>query len=271
METQQKLQRLEASLQDMENVAVAFSGGVDSTFLLAVARRVLGKRALAITIVSDIHADWERDAAMRLARDLDTEHEIVEIDALADETFRSNPPDRCYHCKRALAEELHRLAESHGINHVLTGTNADDTSDYRPGRRAEVECNLETPLLDIGFTKREIRALARAMGLPNWDLPAAACLASRIPYDEEITREKLHRVDRAEAFLRDRGLRQARVRCHGAVARIEVPAAEITSLAADDAREQIVHALRDLGFLYVSLDLAGYRTGSLNEPLQQHP
>ena len=271
MKTQQKLRRLEALLRDMGAIAVAFSGGVDSTFLLAVARRALGKRALAITIASDIHADRERDAALRLARDLDAEHEIVEVDSPADEVFRSNPPDRCYHCKRAMAEELHRCAGSHGIDHVLTATNADDTSDYRPGRRAEIECGLETPLLDLGFTKREIRALARTIGLPNWDLPAAACLASRIPYGEEITREKLVMIERAEAFLRDRGLRQVRVRCHGAMARIEAPGPEIASLAADDAREQIVQALRDLGFLYVSLDLAGYRTGSLNESLRRRP
>lgn len=270
METQEKLRRLEALLRGMRAAAVAFSGGVDSTFLLAVARRVLGERVLAITIASDIHAGWERDAARRLARDLGAEHVIIEVDALADETFRSNPPDRCYHCKRALADELRRVAGLRGIDHVLTATNADDTSDYRPGRRAEVECGLETPLLDLGITKGEIRALAREMGLPNWDLPAAACLASRIPYGEEITREKLVMIERAEAFLRGQGLRQVRVRCHGAVARIEVPGPEIASLAADDARERIVQALRDLGFLYVSLDLAGYRTGSLNESLGRH-
>ena len=269
MDTQEKLKLLESRLRALGSVAVAYSGGVDSTFLLAVAQRVLGPKALAVTAVSATYAAEERVEAQKVAQSLGVEHLLVETDELADASFAANPPQRCYHCKRALAAKLKAVAAERGLTHVAIGTNADDTRDFRPGIRAAQEYGLLQPLLDVGLTKEEIRRLSREMGLPTWDRPAAACLASRFPYGEEITEEKLRQVELAEAFLHQLGFHHVRVRRHGNIARIEVEARNIGALAEGRVREQIAARLKALGFAYVTLDLEGYRVGSMNGMLSQ--
>ena len=267
MTTDEKTTKLESRLRGLGSLVVAYSGGVDSTFLLAIARDVLGDKVLAVTAVSPSFPASERATAEQVAKELGVQHVWVETDEMDDAQFRANPPDRCYYCKISLARKLRAVAESHGIPHVALGANADDPSDFRPGLRAAEECGLLHPLLEAGLTKAEIRELSRRRGLRTWDLPAAACLASRIPYGEEITSEKLRRIEEAEAYLRSLGPRRVRVRCHGDVARVEVDPADIALLAAEETRRALAARLKSLGFAYVTLDLEGYRMGSMNEVL----
>ena len=272
-----KLEQLRASLREIESAAVAFSSGVDSTFLLRVAHEVLGDRVAAVTIRSRTFPKRELDEAAAFCRAEGVRHEIIDSEELDIPGFAENPPDRCYLCKKAIFGKIIEFAQANGLKAVLEGSNKDDDGDYRPGRRAIREFGRDgarpsqvyvaSPLHDAGFTKAEIRALSRRMGLPTADKPSFACLASRFPYGERITAEGLERVERAEQWLRDAGLglMQLRVRSHGDMARIEVPPADIPRLAARAG--EIAAAFKDFGFAYAALDLKGYRTGSMNEVL----
>lgn len=264
---QERLDRLRGLLRELGAVVVAYSGGVDSSLLLRVAHEVLGARALGVIGRSDSYAARELELALEQAERFGARVEIVTTGELSDPRFRSNPADRCYHCKGELYRRLAEVAARAGALAVLDGTIADDLGDWRPGRRAAEERAVRSPLAELGFTKRDVRAAAAGYGLQSHDKPASPCLASRIPYGSEITMEKLKMVEEGEALLRSLGFRELRVRHHGDVARIEVPLAEFDRLASAGVRERVVEGLRALGFLHVALDLAGLRSGSLNAAL----
>ncbi len=268
IETEKQLEQLGSWLKPRGRLAVAFSGGVDSSLVLAAAMRYLdGDSVLAITGRSETLPATELAAARQLARDLGARHRVIDTRELDDEAFSANPPDRCYYCKREFWSRAASVAAGEGISCLADGTNADDTSGHRPGMRACEEAGVLHPLVEIGVGKQRVRAMARMLGLPNWDKPAQACLSSRLPYGTGITAEALARVEAAEDYLRELGLKQLRVRDHGGVARIEVPVEELRRLAADDLREAIVYRFRELGYDYVSLDLEGFRSGSMNVAL----
>ena len=263
-----KLAFLRERLRELGSAAIAFSAGVDSTFLLHVAHDALGERAVAVTVRAPFTPQSETASAAAFCRANGIRHAVLGIDMDAIPHFVENPPDRCYHCKRALFGKMFEFARENGLAAVLEGSNLDDDGDYRPGRRAIRELGVRSPLHEAGLTKAEIRALSREMGLPTANKPSSACLASRFPYGERITAEGLDCVGRAEDWLRGAfpDINQLRVRCHGGtLARIEVAPADIPRLTARAA--DIAAALRAFGFTYVSLDLQGYRTGSLNEAL----
>ena len=260
------LRRLEGIVGRHQSALVAFSGGVDSSLALAVAARALpAERVLAVTSNNETYLPSELEGAARFVRSLGVEHLVVNTRELDDPNYASNPTNRCYFCKNTLYSDLARLAEERGYDCVIDGANKDDEGDHRPGRKAAAEQGVVSPLAEAGMTKAEVRELARELGLPVWDKPALACLSSRFPYGQEITAEKLAQVARAEEFLRSRGFRQVRVRHHGDVARLEVGPDEMERAFAE--REDLVAELKAAGFLHVALDLAGYKSGSLNAAL----
>lgn len=263
-----KLARLERIVARCDGALVAFSGGVDSTFLLSVARDVLGAKLLAVTVAFPAVPAAEVRRAKALARSLKVRHLVVRADdVIGMERFHSNPPDRCYHCKTAILSKLVAIAQALGFPCILEASNRDDLADYRPGHRAVRELGAKSPLIEAGLTKDDIRALSKKRGLSTWNKPSAACLASRIPYGETITREKLERIEKGEAYLAGLGFGAVRLRHHGALARIEIPEGEIRRLAGGALRRAIVAKMKAIGFRYVTFDLEGYRSGSMNETL----
>jgi len=254
------------SLRELDGAIVAYSGGADSAFLADVAHEVLGARMVAITAVSASLAPEEREAARALARERGWAHEEIATDEVDKPAYRANNPDRCFHCKDTLFAALDELAATRGST-VLVGTNLDDTGDFRPGQRAAREHGVRAPLLDAALTKDEIRALSKRRGLRTHDKPASACLSSRIAYGIEVTVERLDRVARAESYLRSLGMRDLRVRDHGDLARIEVGLDQVARLAEPATGAEVVAFLKDLGFHHVTLDLEGFRSGSMNDAL----
>jgi len=267
-EARAKLARLKAELKALKSVLVAFSGGVDSSFLLKVAHDTLGAgKVLAVTARSSTYPQRELDNAITVARLIGARHMVIDSEELEIEGFSKNPVNRCYYCKGELFGKLTQVAAKEGLLAVLDGANADDARDHRPGSVAAVERGVRSPLKECGVTKKEIRALSLEMGLTTWNKPAFACLASRFPYGDEITREKLGMVEQAEYFLRDMDFAQLRVRNHGGVARIELAPDEMARAVEPDTARKIHDRLKEIGFKYVALDLIGYRTGSMNESL----
>jgi uncharacterized protein len=269
MELDLKFQKLKDSLQDLGSVAIAYSGGVDSTFLLKVAADVLGNNVIAITAKSSTYPEREFKEAVKYIEGIGAKHIVIVSEELEIEGFAKNPVNRCYFCKKELFSKIRKVANDNDINAVLDGSNADDISDFRPGTNAAMELKVISPLKDAGFTKNDIRAMSKKLGVPTWNKPAFACLSSRFPYGNEITVEKLSMVERAEQFLMDLGFRQIRVRHHEDIARIEVNTEERDKFFDIKIMDKVANELKSIGFKYVTLDLLGYRTGSMNEILSE--
>lgn len=263
----ERLNRLVRYISDLDSVLVAFSGGADSTLVTWAAHEGLGRDALAVTARSESLAAADADAARNLAARLGVRHEEITYSELAIPGYADNPPERCYLCKGELFARLGRLARERGMAVVLDGTNADDLGDYRPGRQAAMEAGVRSPLADLEWGKEEIREALRMLELPVWDKPSSPCLSSRVPYGETITAEKLEQIGRAEAALRALGFRELRVRHHGAVARIELPARDLARVVSDGLAATVVEEVKAAGFAFVALDLEGLRSGSLNRLL----
>ena len=268
-ETQVKYEQLKALLRDMGRVLIAFSGGVDSTFLLKVAHDVLGEQVLAVIATSDTYPEKEIQEAKHLAEEMGAEYQVIESCEMDNPDFVKNPPDRCYYCKTELFSKLKMIADERSIPHVLDGSNFEDTGDFRPGSKAAQELGIRSPLKEAGLVKNEIREISHQLGLPTWNKPAMACLSSRFPYYSKINSPALKQIAQAEEFLRSLGLDQLRVRHHDEMARIEVPGEDIPRLMEAGLRTQVVERFKELGYTYVTLDLSGYRTGSLNETLSE--
>ena len=263
--------RLGDLLAGYQSVLIAFSGGVDSAYLAIAAHETLGERALAVTADSPSYPDTHRQLALSIARDFQFRHEMIRTAELERPEYRANPANRCYYCKDELYSQLAAIARTRGFAVVVDGNNADDRGDYRPGRQAAREHGVRSPLDEANLTKDEIRQLAREAGLASWDAPASACLSSRIPYGQEVTDERLRQIERAEQALRDLGFRVFRVRHHDTVARLEIAKAEMPRALDPEINAALVSQLKAAGYQYVSLDLQGYRLGSLNEALRLRP
>ncbi len=267
MSLQEKLQLLKGNMKQRGSAAIAFSGGVDSTFLVKVAKEVLGDRMIAVTATSSTYPERELKEAIQYAEELGVKHIIINSEELDIEGFASNPKNRCYYCKKELFTKIFDVAREYDIEYVYDGSNSDDTGDYRPGMQAARELSVISPLKEAQMTKAEIRELSRQMELPTWNKPAFACLSSRFPYGNQITVPKLRMVEEAEQFLLDMDIRQVRVRHHGEIARIEVSPEERSRFFDISLLDKIGERFKKIGFTYVTLDVIGYRTGSMNEVL----
>ncbi|MBV4416119.1 ATP-dependent sacrificial sulfur transferase LarE [Clostridium tyrobutyricum] len=263
-----KLDTLKENIKKLQSVAIAFSGGVDSTFLLKVAHDVLGDNVIAITATSSTYPKRELDEARKYAKSMGVKHIIIESEELDIEGYAKNPVNRCYYCKKELFSKLRNIAKENDINYVLDGSNLDDTGDYRPGMEAAKELGIVSPLKEAKLTKDDIRTFSREMNLPTWNKPSFACLSSRFPYGNKITSKKLKMVEDAEQFLLDLGFRQVRVRCHDTIARIEVAPEERSKFFDLSLMDKVGNKFREIGFTYVTLDILGYKTGSMNAVLK---
>lgn len=269
LERKRKLNNLKKSLKEMQRVLIAFSGGVDSTFLSKVAFDVLESDAVAVTAQSESYPKSEFRETKKLAKQIGIRHLIIRTNELNIKGFAENSPDRCYFCKKELFSKLIEIARKHNSDFVLDASNYDDLNDFRPGMKAARELNIRSPLMEAKLTKKEIRLLSKEMGLPTWDKPSMACLSSRFPYGSKITKEKLRMVEEGEGILKSIGLKQVRVRHHNEIARIEVNREEMNLLSKPILLEKIVNHFKKMGFNYVALDLQGYRSGSMNEVLKR--
>jgi pyridinium-3,5-biscarboxylic acid mononucleotide sulfurtransferase len=269
-DTKTKLNKLKSILSELGSILVAFSGGVDSSFLLKIAFDTLpsGKVA-AVTATSPLRHPRELEDAERLAEALGVEHIIIETDELNNKEFAQNPPDRCFICKKMVFSELLELAQACELNVVVDGSNASDLGDYRPGMKACLELGIRSPLLEAGLTKKEIRQLSREFGLESWDRPASPCLATRFPYGTHITADQIETVRDAEDFLRELGFGELRVRAHGSVARVELSREDKELLMGEELARLVAHRFQELGFAYTALDILGYRSGNMNKTLEQ--
>ena len=259
-----KFEALKSMLASMDSVLVAYSGGVDSAFLLKVVSMSVTGKIVAVTVESLTYPTGEKARAKELVNDLKVKHIVVQIDELANPNFVENNKDRCYWCKRELFAKMKEIAKNENISCVLEASNHDDTFDYRPGLKAVKELGIKSPLIDLKFTKDEIRELSKLLDLPTWNKPSMACLSSRFPYGTKISEEALQRIDKAEVFLKEQGISQVRVRHYNDLARIEVPEEELPKLMQEQTRKKIITELKKLGYIYVTVDLEGYRSGSMN-------